>query len=87
MFSMSGQGRSPLVFRGGLLVEPGAIRYVQRSGIMFAPMSGPRQLGLFGSEAEAWRVLVLDARRAGMVVPPAVLTEIKTWIERGDERG
>jgi hypothetical protein len=87
MFSMPGQGPPPLVFRAGILVEPGAIRYVQRSGIMFAPMRGLRQLGLFPSEAEAWRVLVIDARQAGMIVAPAVLGEIKTWIERGDGRG
>jgi hypothetical protein len=80
---MDGRPKSlPLRFVAGLLYEPSVTWSVTRSGIMFAAMRGTQQIGLFKSEPEAWRALVIDARKRGRFVSQDVLQAIAAWMKR-----
>jgi hypothetical protein len=72
----------PMRFQAGILFDPSSACRVTRSGVRWVAMRGTFSLGTFASEGEAWRAVVLDARRRGWIVPQDVLLSIADWLRR-----
>jgi hypothetical protein len=69
-------------FQAGILFDPGSACRVTRSGIRWVAMRGTFSLGTFATEPEAWRAIVVDARKRGWQVPQDVLLSIADWLRR-----